>query len=129
MVKELRSGGNRNVAICRFEQDKCHAYRNGMCMALQDTDFGTDVENCPFYRSKEDNLRESARCINRLIRIGRTDLIEKYQPVYRSLNLLGGEDDFERNARIELQDRKQTLREQVEMRRRMVAEIAEEWYE
>ena len=129
MVRELRPGSNRSGAMCRFEREECHAYRNGMCIALQDTDFGEGVANCPFYRSKDDNLRESASCINRLIRIGRTDLIEKYQPVYRRLNLLGGEDDFERNARIELQDRKQTLREQIEMRRRMVAEIAEEWYE
>ena len=129
MVRELRPGSNRSGAMCRFERKECHAYRNGMCTALQDTEFGAGVSNCPFYRSKVDNLRESASCINRLIRIGRTDLIEKYQPVYRSLNLLGGEDDFERNARVELQNKKIALREQVETRQRSIAAIAEEWYE
>ena len=98
-------------------------------MVLMDTDFGENVADCPFYRSKGDNLRESAMCINRLIRIGRTDLIEKYQPVYRSLNLLGGEGDFERRARAELEEKRQTIREQIETRRQSVTEMQEEWYE
>lgn len=130
MVREPRNGYAKNaLPECRFEREECHAFREGKCMVLMDTDFGENVADCPFYRSKGDNLRESAMCINRLIRIGRTDLIEKYQPVYRSLNLLGGEGDFERRARAELEEKRQTIREQVETRRQSVAEMQEEWYE
>lgn len=130
MVNEPRKGyAKSTLPECRFERDECHACREGKCMVLMDTDFGENVTVCPFYRSKDDNLRESAMCINRLIRIGRTDLIEKYQPVYRSLNLLGGEEDFERRARAELEDQKQKIREQVVTRLHSIAEIAEEWYE
>jgi len=130
MVREQKRGYKQaEPPECRFEREECHAYREGKCMVLMDTEFGEDVADCPFYRSKEDNLRESAMCINRLIRIGRTDLIDKYQPVYRSLNLLGGEDDFERKARVNLKEKKQQIREQVEKRRRSIAEVAEEWYE
>ena len=130
MVREPRNGYAKSaLPECRFEREKCHAFREGKCMVLMDTDFGENVADCPFYRSKEDNLRESAMCINRLIRIGRTDLIEKYQPVYRSLNLLGGEGDFERRARAELEEKRKTIREQVKTRRQSVAEMQEEWYE
>ena len=130
MVREPRKGYVKSVLPeCRFEHEECHAFREGKCMVLVDTDFGEEVADCPFYRSKDDNLRESAMCINRLIRIGRTDLIEKYQPVYRSLNLFGGEGDFERRARAELQEKRQQIREQVVTRLHSITEIAEEWYE
>ena len=130
MVREQKRGYRQaEPPECQFEREECHAYKEGNCMVLMATDFGEDVADCPFYRSKEENLCESAMCINRLIRIGRTDLIDKYQPVYRSLNLLGGEDEFERRARADLKDKKQKIKEQVEKRRRSVAEVAEEWYE
>ena len=130
MVNEPRKGyAKSTLPECRFERDECHACREGKCMVLMDTDFGENVTVCPFYRSKDDNLRESAMCINRLIRIGRTDLIEKYQPVYRSLNLLGGEGDFERRARAELQEKRQQIMERLEMKRQSLIEIAGELYE
>lgn len=124
-----RHGTQRCQPECRFEREDCHAWEDGRCAALTDTDFGTDVTDCPFYRSKQDNLRENTACLNRLIRMGRTDLIDKYHPVYMNLKLLCGEDDFIRDARAQLEEKKQEIRAEVEARARNVSAISEEWYE
>lgn len=124
-----RRGTQRSQPECRFEREDCHAWGDGRCAALIDTDFSTDVTDCPFYRSKQDNLRENTACLNKLIRMGRTDLIDKYHPVYMNLSLLGGEDDFIRDARAQLEEKKQEIRAEVEARARKVSAISEEWYE
>ena len=66
---------------CGFED--CHAFERGRCVALNDTDFGE--RRCPFYRSRADNANEAAACMDRLARIGRKDLIDKYHAVYPNL--------------------------------------------
>ena len=112
---------------CRFERDDCHAYKDGCCQALSDTDFGD--RDCPFYRSKEENVKEVSACVNILIRKGRTDLIDKYRPVYNALNLLGDEDEFISRARQRLEAKKHEVRDQVRARKDSVRMNRGAWYE
>ena len=112
---------------CRFERDDCHAYKDGCCQALSDTDFGD--RDCPFYRSKEENVREVSACVNILIIKGRTDLIDKYRPVYNALNLLGAEDEFISKARMRLEAKKREVRAEVRARKESVRMSGGAWYE
>lgn len=112
---------------CRFERGDCHAFKDGCCQALADTDFGD--RDCPFYRSKEENVREVSACVNILIRKGRTDLIDKYRPVYNALNLLGDEDEFISKARQRLEEKKLEVRDQVRTRKDSVRMNRSVWYE
>ena len=112
---------------CRYERDDCHACRDGRCVALSDTDFGS--RDCPFYRNKRENVQEVSLCLNILIRKGRSDLIDKYRPVYLALNLLGGEDDFIHDAKARLEAKKTEMRAEIERRRDYVNRIGGEWYE
>lgn len=53
----------------------CFAYNDkGYCDALT----GQNCESCAFYKTFEKNDAERERCVRRLRRIGRQDLIEKY---------------------------------------------------
>ena len=112
---------------CRFERGDCHAYKDGCCQALADTDFGD--RDCPFYRSKEENVREVSACINILIRKGRTDLIDKYRPVYNALSLLGDEDEFIKEARRRLLAKNLEVRAEVRTRKESVRMSGGTWYE
>ena len=112
---------------CRFEREECHAYKDGCCQALSDTDFGDG--DCPFYRSKEENVREVSACINILIRKGRTDLIDKYRPVYNALSLLGDEDEFIKEARRRLLAKNLEVRAEVRTRKESVRMGGGTWYE
>lgn len=112
---------------CQFEREDCHAYQAGTCQALANTDFGD--RDCPFYRSKSDNVREVSQCINILIRKGRTDLIDKYRPVYDALSLLGGEDEFIREAKKRLEEKRAVMEVEIKARKEYVDRIGDEWYE
>lgn len=125
-TEEERAAASR-LQVCRFKRDDCHAYEDGCCQALSDTDFGD--RDCPFYRSKEENVREVSACLNILIRKGRSDLIDKYRPIYISLNFLGGEDEFISSARKQMEIKKQEMRAQIKARKESVQQIGDEWYE
>ena len=67
---------NKPFLPCILEQKDCAACHNGICIALEDTDF--KGYGCPFYKSAEQQAEESADIIRHLMDIGRFDLVEKY---------------------------------------------------
>ena len=54
----------------------CRANHNGKCAALESTSFRTGI--CPFYKTAEKCRKEDNAAYDRLVLIGRRDLIEKY---------------------------------------------------
>lgn len=85
--------------VCTAHPD-CHACRNGRCMALDRNDFvGRD---CPFYKNSEINRREQREGLEKLIRMGRTDLIDKYKGTFQELGIFGMSDSFTEQATAEL---------------------------
>ena len=74
--------------------------RNGRCMALDRNDFGR--RDCPFYKNSEINRREQREGLEKLIRMGRTDLIDKYKRTFQELGIFGMPDSFTEQATAEL---------------------------
>ena len=60
----------------------CHAYKNGECIALIDSNFGTG--DCPFYKTRSEYLKDKISAAEKLKASGRIDLIEQY---YTSVKL------------------------------------------
>lgn len=85
--------------VCTAHPD-CHACRNGRCMALDRNDFGG--RNCPFYKNSEVNRREQREGLEKLIKMGRTDLIDKYKRTFQELGIFGMTDSFTEQATVEL---------------------------
>ena len=56
---------------------KCFANRSGRCRALSDTDFGGKA--CPFYKTEAQAAEDRAKAQDRLVAIGRQDLIAYYR--------------------------------------------------
>ncbi len=54
----------------------CRARENGLCTALTDTKFRSGI--CPFYKTVERCRKDNNDNYDRLLRIGRDDLIKKY---------------------------------------------------
>ena len=81
--------------VCTAHPD-CHACRNGRCMALDRNDFGR--RDCPFYKNSEINRREQREGLEKLIRMGRTDLIDKYKRTFQELGIFGMSDSFTEQA-------------------------------
>ena len=73
---------------------------NGRCMALDRNDFGR--RDCPFYKNSEINRREQREGLEKLIRMGRTDLIDKYKRTFQELGIFGMSDSFTEQATAEL---------------------------
>lgn len=55
----------------------CFANRSGRCRVLTDTAFGD--KTCPFYKTEGQASEERAKAQDRLVAIGRQDLIAYYQ--------------------------------------------------
>ena len=85
--------------VCTAHPD-CHACRNGRCMALDRNDFGG--RDCPFYKDSEVNRREQREGLEKLIRMGRTDLIDKYKRTFQELGIFRMPDFFTEQATAEL---------------------------
>ena len=85
--------------VCTAHPD-CHACRNGRCMARDRNDFGR--RDCPFYKNSEINRREQREGLEKLIRMGRTDLIDKYKRTFQELGIFGMPDSFTEQATAEL---------------------------
>jgi len=79
----------------------CHAWQNGRCMALADNDFGS--RSCPFYKNRDVNREEQKRCMERLIKTGRIELIKKYRKVLESFGLFDVTDAFADRVADELE--------------------------
>ena len=63
---------------CQAGLADCFAMNShGCCIALQDTDFHGGA--CTFYKTSEQEGKDRAASVERLKRIGREDLIEKYR--------------------------------------------------
>lgn len=85
--------------VCTAHPD-CHACGNGRCMALDRNDFGG--RDCPFYKNSEVNRREQREGLEKLIRMGRTGLIDKYKRTFRELGIFRMADSFTEQATEEL---------------------------
>ncbi len=68
-----------SLPFCRMAEKDCAA-RNagGKCEALERAYFRG--RSCPFYKPEEQQRAENQACIERLLIIGRVDLLEKYHP-------------------------------------------------
>ena len=72
-----RENNNDYVQKCSMKETDCFAREDdGICSALDDTDFGG--RTCPFYKPAEQRARELEGKVQYLKGIGREDLIEKY---------------------------------------------------
>ena len=52
-----RENYQKNKEPCRDKRGNCKCERDGYCLALSDTDFGS--RPCPFYAAKEENREEA----------------------------------------------------------------------
>lgn len=93
---ELETG---SFPVCTAHPD-CHACKNGRCVALDRNDFGG--RDCPFHKNSEVNRREQREGLEKLIRMGRTDLIDKYKRTFQELGIFGMTDSFTEQATAEL---------------------------
>ena len=93
---ELETGA---FPVCVAHPD-CHACRNGRCMALDRNEFSG--RDCPFYKNRDVNQREQRAGLEKLIKMGRTDLIDKYKRTFQELGIFGMPDSFTEQATAEL---------------------------
>ena len=91
----------------------CFANREGFCDALSDTDFG--MRRCPFYKTVEDAISDQLDALQRLVDMGRFDLIEKYRGTLEALGILDCEDSFfhEHSEDIDYLNRLRSLEKQM----------------
>ena len=73
-----------SAPLCTAHPD-CHAWSEGRCMALADNDFGG--RDCPFYKNRTVNMEQCQAGLKRLIRTGRSDLLQKYRKSFEELGL------------------------------------------
>lgn len=102
---------NDNLPACR--ELSCFANREGYCDALTDTDFG--MRRCPFYKTMEDAISDQLDALQRLVEMGRFDLIEKYRGTLEALGILDCEDSFfnEYSGDIDYLNRLRSLEKQM----------------
>ena len=62
---------------CIMQQKNCAACHNGICGLLENVDFKGN--KCPFYKTEDQRVAEDTKALQRLMRIGRFDLIRKYR--------------------------------------------------
>lgn len=62
-------GYERNSFAPNCGNDLCFGYHSGKCTALVDNDFGN--RTCPFFKTRERNCAENARCNARICEIKR----------------------------------------------------------
>ena len=68
----------RDFELCPMAQMDCAAMNSrGRCVALKDIDYGPD-KPCPFYKTADQKAAENAKTRDRLVSIGRADLLAKY---------------------------------------------------
>lgn len=63
--------------VCRFGFRNCHAYGNGMCMALESLD--PEWTRCPFYKPSEQYEAEDEKALAHLREQRMTGRIEYYR--------------------------------------------------
>jgi hypothetical protein len=71
--RENRKLGN-SLPMC--DHRSCAGNKYGYCRILKSNHFGEKV--CPFYKTTEQNEREKKAVMDRLIAMGRQDLIDTY---------------------------------------------------
>ena len=68
----------QSMQQCSFFANDCAAFdRRGLCEAVIDIEYGP-YRRCPFYKNIDQNCEEHLRAINRIVRLGRFDLLDKY---------------------------------------------------
>lgn len=67
------------------ERHRCFSCIDGKCMALENNDFGH--RGCPFYKPFEKARREQKAALQRLVRLGRSDLLKKYQKFLLAMDI------------------------------------------
>lgn len=63
---------------CKSNKTDCAAYVNNGCAALQ-KHAERNNGKCPFYRSKKEQTKADADCLENLIKQGKQHLIELYR--------------------------------------------------
>lgn len=86
--------------VCDTHPD-CHGWKDGKCTVLTNNDFGG--RDCPFYKNCDVNRREQRECLDKLIRDGRSDLMEKYKKSFEEFGLFSGTDEYTEQAAEELE--------------------------
>ena len=116
LMEEHMPGGQEemySVDLPQCRELSCFANRKGFCDALSDTDFGT--RSCPFYKTVEDAVSDQLDALQRLVDMGRFDLIEKYRGTLEALGILDCEDSFfnEHSGDIDYLNRLRSLEKQM----------------
>lgn len=89
--ENMKTEGNQ-VSLPPCEKKDCHAWQDGKCTALSDNRFGS--RPCPFYKKLDVCRQERSECLDKLIRSGRMDVVEKYKSVLAELGIFGLADKF-----------------------------------
>lgn len=66
----------KGLLRCTAHRD-CFANKDGVCVCLGDNDF--HGKDCPFYKTPARNEADRQKSYERLVQLGRTDLIEMYK--------------------------------------------------
>ena len=76
-IKEMDEFARDLMPECPMEKKDCAACNGeGRCRALDRTDFRG--KPCPFYKSAEQQTAENDSVWDRLVKLGRYDLVSKY---------------------------------------------------
>ena len=67
---------SKGLPRCTAPRD-CFANKDGVCICLGDNDF--HGKYCPFYKATAQNDAGRKKSYERLVQLGRTDLIEMYK--------------------------------------------------
>ena len=100
----------------------CFAYINGRCVALAEV---FEDKSCPFYKSVEKNTAELKASYQRLISIGRIDLVTRHRRALIAMGVFDEAIDEEEQWRKSIDNfRERDFREQME---KAVSIEAESW--
>ena len=68
----------------RCSRTTCNNHMNGLCLLLEDTDF--NGRPCPFHKTKAEFEEGRAAAHQRLVAMGRSDLLAKYHGGKKNVN-------------------------------------------
>ena len=74
----------------KCDREDCINNHCGGCVGLRNTHFKSGI--CPFFKTREQSLRESERAYQKLLNEERYDLIEKYKDYYKAVGLYRSDD-------------------------------------
>lgn len=75
--RERQRANRRREGYPNCPNNQCASYRKGVCIVLASNDFGTRA--CPFFKTTKEAEMEREASLERLVGLGRHDLIRKYK--------------------------------------------------